>query len=540
MPINSKKIVFGLFIVIMLITTTGIHANNKTVRKNYYIDSIEGNDNFDGISAQSPWKTIAKIQSTKLNPGDSIKFKNGSAYNQILIINDSGSQQAPIVITSYGDAQMPAPAFTNKVFEQDNFGNCIRLKGSYIIVENLYFHETPVYQNGQYITDGGWPIWEMGTVYIEKGAKYCIIRNNEFFDCPVGIKSYGEHAFITNNYLHDCNRVLKEWGWGPIGIWFGADYQEASYNRIFNYRAEDHRISWSGGVGGGADGGAFEVDDARYPKSNIHIHHNYTRDCQGFIEVTWTDVLQNPAYENFRIHHNISDDYQQFTAIWRGKNFEIDNNTIIRRKVNANDWGVFNITGTDTRNKIRNNIIITEKNIPIFNTGIQHVHKPNNIIQNNLYFAASGNLVLGKEGPGTSLVQGNPRFKNVERLLQADDFSLLQGSPAIDKGHVLNYSYDFSNTIIPQGMLPDIGAFEFQAVTSEKTIEIDKNQISNHKDGLIIYNSLPNQTATIFNMLGIPLQMVILHAGRNHIKTPVTEGVFIVQFDNKSLKFIAN
>ena len=61
---------------------------------------------------------------------------------------------------------------------------------------------------------------------------------------------------------------------------------------IFNYRVEEPRITWANGDygGGGADGGAIGIDDARYPKSHIHIHHNYSRDNQGFIEVTKADV----------------------------------------------------------------------------------------------------------------------------------------------------------------------------------------------------------------------------------------------------------
>ncbi len=427
----------------------------------YHIDADNGNDKAAGTTAQAAWKSLNKLKTVKLIPGDTIKFKRGSAFTGPLFINESGTARQPIVLTAYGEGNA-APAFTNPVFEQDNFGNCIRIKGSYVIVENLFFHKTAAHKPGNYKTDGGWDVWEMGAVYLDKTAKYCIVRNNEMEDCVVGIKSYGPYAVIENNYIHDCNRVLKEWGWGPIGIWFGADHQEARFNRIFNYRAEDPNIHWEGGVGGGADGGAFEIDDARYNKSDIHIHHNYTRDCQGFLEVTWTDVKQHPDYRDFKIHHNLSDDYQQFTAIWQGENFSIDHNTIIRRKVNVNDWGVFNITGNDSKNKIRNNIIITEKDIPVFNTGLRGVHTPNNIISHNLYYAASGNLVIGKEGPGTAAVYGNPQLKKYVMAAIPEHFDLLENSMAIDKAVDLGYTKDFKNSAIPAGAMPDIGAFEKQ------------------------------------------------------------------------------
>jgi hypothetical protein len=63
-------------------------------------------------------------------------------------------------------------------------------------------------------------------------------------------------------------------------------------------------------------------------------------------------------YRGFRIHHNVSDDFQQFIALWRGAEWRIEHNTIIRRRVNANEWGVFNITQNDSKNLVRNNIAL--------------------------------------------------------------------------------------------------------------------------------------------------------------------------------------
>lgn len=434
--------------------------NSSTVAVTYYVDSNNGNDNSNGTSEHSAFKTLQRIQYVKLNPGDFVKFKRGSEFTGPFYITDSGKEGQYITITDYGDSQDPAPKFTNPVFVQDNFGNCIRIKGSYVKVENLYFYGTSAYAPGSYHEPGFRTIWEMGAIYIDKGAENCIVSNNEIFDCVVGVKSYGKNAIIEYNYIHDCNRVLSQWNWGPIGIWFGADYQEARYNKIFNYRAEDPRINW-GGPEGGADGGAFEIDDARYDKTHIAIHHNYTRDCQGFLEVTWTDVLQNPTYSGFKIHHNISDDYQQFTALWAGKDCLIENNTIIRRKKNSNDWGVFNTAQNNSFNKFQNNIIITEQDIRIFNSGLKGTSTPQSIIRNNLYYAASGDLEVGEEGPGENPVSGNPLLANYSTGNLAEDFRIMENSPAINTGLDLGYTQDFINHAIPNGTAPDIGAFEF-------------------------------------------------------------------------------
>ncbi|HKK61969.1 MAG TPA: choice-of-anchor Q domain-containing protein [Bacteroidales bacterium] len=416
-----------------------------------------------GISENKAWKTLEKLGSVNLAPGNKILFKRGTDYSGCLTVNCSGTSGNPILISDYGDTKLHAPSFTNVTFDPDNkeYGNCIRLKSSYIIVENLYFHNTVAElpeDAGSFLT-----MWELGALYIDKNAHHCTIKNNEFFDCGVGIKSYGQYAKIENNYIHDCNRVLKKWNWGPIGIWLGADYQEVCFNKIINYRAENPKINWGpDGYGGGADGSAIEIDDARNEKSNIRIHHNYSRDCQGFLEVTWTDVAQHPAYLDFKIHHNVSDDYQQFIALWQGAGCYIENNTIIRRKVNENEWGVFNITQHNSRNIIRNNIVVTENDVVIFNLGKNGNAQPNNIIENNIYWAAHGKLNIGMKGPGKGAFISNPMLLNYSVGLEANDFSLSENSCAIDAGLNTEYRIDFNGTEIPQGNNPDIGAFEFQ------------------------------------------------------------------------------
>jgi hypothetical protein len=462
------------------VVTSFCPAVTSRVRRTttYYIDSQNGNDQNNGTGKKFPWKTFERLTRTRLYPGDSVLFKRGSAFIGPLIINDSGRPGSYIVFSSYGSNNSPAPAFTNPVFKEGNYGNGIRIKGSYVVVENLYFHNTAAYATVRYNGEG-WAEWEMGAIHIDSTAQHCIIRNNEIENCVAGIRSNGQHTLIEYNYIHDCNRVLKEWNWGPLGIWLGADYQEVRYNRIFNYSAVDPRINWGpDAYGGGADGGAMEIDDARNDKAHISIHHNYTRNCQGFLEVTWTDVKQKPAYKNFEIHHNISDDYQQFIALWQGQGCRIENNTIIRRKVNANDWGVFNITQFHSRNIIRNNIIVTEKDIRIFNLGKKGKAQPQNIISHNLYFAASGSLNMGLEGPGDSAVFGNPLFKNYEQAQSPADFSLTASSPAIDRGIGAGYEYDFVHTSIPQNKKPDIGAFEFQpqSTTGWRKIRLAANK----------------------------------------------------------------
>ncbi len=179
-------------------------------------------------------------------------------------------------------------------------------------------------------------------------------------------------------------------------------------------------------------------------------------------------MAYNPIYKNFWIHHNVSDDYQQF-ILWGGAECRYENNTVIRRKVNANEWGVFNLTLNDSGNMIQNNIFVVEKDVVIFNNtsrqasevGSKEIAQPNNIIRNNLYFAASGKLNFGEEAKGESAIISDPMFKNYSSGNKASDFSLRANSPAINKGLNLDYKKDFKGIAIPQNSIPDLGAFEY-------------------------------------------------------------------------------
>ena len=203
----------------------------------------------------------------------------------------------------------------------------------------------------------------------------------------------------------------------------------------------------------------IEIDDERFDKTNISIHHNYTRDCQGFLEIVLDDVLKNkkPVYKNINISYNVCDDYSAFCKIRGAANCSIDNNTVIRRRKNSNEKGILVFKGFNTLNKVRNNIFVTTTGVPVFTS----YNKPGTIIQNNLYFSL-GKLQLGNEGPGDAWLISDPLFVNAANANQAEDFSLKTQSPAIDKGKTLGYLFDFLRGQVPKGKGTDLGAFEIK------------------------------------------------------------------------------
>ena len=72
---------------------------------NYYF-SDSGNDSNSG-SQKNPWKSLSKLNSSELNPGDSIFFNRGDSFFGELVVNGSGTASEPIVFTSYGSGDKP-------------------------------------------------------------------------------------------------------------------------------------------------------------------------------------------------------------------------------------------------------------------------------------------------------------------------------------------------------------------------------------------------------------------------------------------------
>jgi hypothetical protein len=105
---------------------------------------------------------------------------------------------------------------------------------------------------------------------------------------------------------------------------------------------------------------------------------------------------------------------------------------------------------------------VVENDIVIFNFGKNGTAQPYNIIENNLYYAASGALEIGRDGPGQSPIIADPLFVNYEKGNEPPDFAITAGSPARNKGVNLGYKTDFTGTSIPQEDIPDIGAFEYK------------------------------------------------------------------------------
>ena len=66
----------------------------------YFMDAEGGHDEQPGTSAALAWKTLARVNSARLKPGDQVRFKSGQVWRGSLNVQP-GTNNAPITYTSY-------------------------------------------------------------------------------------------------------------------------------------------------------------------------------------------------------------------------------------------------------------------------------------------------------------------------------------------------------------------------------------------------------------------------------------------------------
>ena len=89
-----------------MLATLSISAQEKT-----YFVSPDGNDGSDGLSVESAWKTINKVNTVVFQPGDKILFESGAIFKGQLKPLGSGSEGKPITISSFGGEKRPVIDF---------------------------------------------------------------------------------------------------------------------------------------------------------------------------------------------------------------------------------------------------------------------------------------------------------------------------------------------------------------------------------------------------------------------------------------------
>lgn len=484
----------------------------------YYVDAVAGNDNNNGASAASAWKTITKVNKIRFLPGDRLLFNGGQTHsgNVSFSSNDSGTSASPVTVSSYGTGRATIYAAA---------GDGFKISGaSYLTVTNLD------------ISGPGWNARNDGSrgVLLTSSAHHCQADNltitgfhkaglraesathdntisfvraeqngftgiyvsgtsQRITDCQA-ISNNGD-VTVTNNWsgsgiladnasyvtIEYCmaasNGAHQPWtGNGPVGIWcWNADH--ISIRHCISH----HNMRGSGN----ADGGGFDLDGGT---TDSVIEYCYSYDNAGAGYLLYNFNWQSIPHRNNTVRYCISEN-DRLGGFAPGSSGLPVENLSIHNNVAFNTNGSIVIRqygGTMTNVALRNNIFAT--------SGTLAVGSYSFILQGNCYYSTAGLYSFGSygsnfanwaNGTGKEKVNGqivgmsrNPNLLDLGNGAMMTDprlFTTLRSySPASGFSPVINAGLDLQalfginpGTIdiigapVPYQVL-DMGAYEYQ------------------------------------------------------------------------------
>lgn len=529
----------------------------------FYVDSVGGNDSNSGTSIDQAWKTISKVDSTVLSPGDEVLFKKGSTWREQLDVNQSGVEGNPIKYGAYGSGDNPLFIGTDIVTGFTPDGENIYLKAGFPYNPRQVFEDNVrlMVKSSKAAMVAGSFYWdsETETVYIwttdsADPSSHTIEVSTRFR----GVDFNGQ-SYITVDSIDTTKAIQTGFEWGVVtgsnnvtvsnstASWHGQrgfrigvigyGTLAGDNNVIIDSVAHDN-IGEGIWIGGGENNGCIRCELYNGGKDNVSKGYN-TVDSGGLI--VGVDAVNNfvkdsyihDVYKGYVLmveHENQADAAKpigtvisgnvivnnvpglSITVEEEGENSVYSHNIIYSTESGGGDLIAMQTQGgvatgsisptfynntlymgsTEYGNLVNflnvsnpvfvNNILYepagTDGNIMnIANDGDNNYNGLpasvtgtitsdynlfyNNRTDYNYYHRGGYYLDLSEWQTATGLdehsISGDPLFTDLSDF----DFTLQEGSPAINAGTDVGLDSDHMGTSIPQGSSSDIGAYEF-------------------------------------------------------------------------------
>ena len=225
----------------------------KTTGKTYYVDSRQGNDGNDGLSAKKAWKSLDAVNRITFSPGDTILFKAGAVWKGQLKPQGSGTPENPIRIDQYGSKE---PA--------GNFKGLPRIdaEGQYDAALYLYNIQG----------------WEVRHLELTNTGPTDKARRSGAW---VQIRNFGtaKHIILDGLYIHDVNGSLVKKEGGGQGIRLSNEGSRSQQSRFDGLIVENcllQRCRRNGIIQNG-----YWQRDRWYPNLNVVICGNLLEEVPG-------------------------------------------------------------------------------------------------------------------------------------------------------------------------------------------------------------------------------------------------------------------
>lgn len=225
----------------------------------FYI-SPTGSDDNAGTSEAAPWRSLPRVGTADLRPGDRILLRGGARFAATELTvprSAAGTRANPIVVGSYG---------TGRGSITGSSGSCITIAGSWVTVRDVVTQDCTY--SGLSITGDHVTVTDIETsgsfagVTIRDGADHAVVRDSYIHDNVTmrpdtpgpdddsgafGVLVNGDHALVTGNTISGQDAPSADYGTDGAAVeLYGAKGTVVSYN----IARDNHTFTELGGIPG--------------------------------------------------------------------------------------------------------------------------------------------------------------------------------------------------------------------------------------------------------------------------------------------------
>lgn len=394
-----------------------ISIHEPTGDVTYYVDAENGNDDNDGTTPDTAWKTLAKASSIRqLKEGGSILLKAGSVWNgeQLTVKNAQGTKEKPVVIGSYGEGAKPVINGNGANWDystKEELAAVHIYNSQNIVIENLEITNWDASAGEAYVQSSK---LLSGLVVENRDAgelSNVVIRNNKIHDVNGRMAGGAEKAagglivVVTGNGANHTGKVESRYDGLTID---GNEVYNVCHEAIYMESVWASRKL----VGGtSSDTGYQNAGNGRWiGSSDVLIENNYVHDVagDGIVPINTTDALvqynliDNSADSNWNYSAN-----PNHAALWT---WDTDNVTFRYNEA-------FNTSKDSKGTAVGNDSMAFD-----FDYGVQNCLYEYNYSHDNL-----GGFLMLCPGPGATV-------NNIARYNISVNDGLYEGAPMIRVG----------------------------------------------------------------------------------------------------------